>query len=98
MLRLIEQNVGLTTICCDDRIDSSVVVEVADRHAPADPGLVEDVARDRGDVDELAADVTRQQHRLPVMELRVDAFYRVEIVPLRDQQVLPAVVVIIEES
>ena len=44
------------------------------------------------------ASIAEQQHRLAVMQVGVVDFHRVEIVTLGDDEVLPAIVVVIEES
>src|SRR2546425_633609 len=59
---------------------------------------MENVPRIGGDIHEAVAGIAREEHWLAVMQVRILLLNRVEIVPLRDEKVLPAVVVVIEEA
>ena len=78
-----------------DRVDVAVVVEIAERGAAARPVLLEHVAREHAD--EAPGLVAQQQWRLQVAQVGRRLFDRVHHVPLRDEDVLPPVVVVVEE-
>src|SRR2546426_262928 len=59
---------------------------------------MENVPRIGGDIHEAVAGIAREEHWLAVIQVRILLLNRVEIVPLRDEKVLPAVVVVIEEA
>src|SRR5882762_5810832 len=95
---LVVQNMRRAAVGAGDRIDAAVIVDVSNGHAPPYPGLLEYIAGSRRYIDKLAADVAQEYHRLAVVQLRRLLLDIVHIVALRDEQILPAIVVIIEKT
>ena len=61
-------------------------------------GWLENAAGLRGNIHEPVAGIARQQHRFAVAQVGKVQFDGVEIVALRDQQIFPSVVVIVEKA
>src|SRR5215472_16020130 len=81
-LRFVEQDVCGAAIGGDHCIHEAIVVDVADRHTAANPGIVKNLRRDSGDIDELVAGLAHEHYRLPVVKLREALLDGVEIMAL----------------
>src|ERR1700737_2559014 len=82
----------------NDDVDAAVVVDVADGQAAAEPGLPEDGAGVGGHVYEAVAGVTDQKHWLAIVKIGIVDLHSVEIVALGNDEIFPAVIVIVEEA
>ena len=68
--RLVHQHVYGAVIRGYNRVQATVVVDVADGHASAYPRLLEPRSRERRDVFKILAGVVRKQHRFAIAEVR----------------------------
>src|SRR6202022_476937 len=82
----------------NDDVDAAVVVDVADGQAAAEPRLPEDCAGVGGHVYEAVAGVTDQKHWLAIVKIGIVDLHSIEIVALGNDEIFPAVIVIIEEA
>src|ERR1700757_448833 len=87
-----------TIVSSNDRVYSSVIIYVSRRQAARDPGVLKVGSRVRRHIYEIPARVSRQEHGFPVMEVWKCQLNGIHIVPLRDDEVLPTVIVIVEKS
>src|SRR5882762_113452 len=94
---LVVKHVCRPFIRIHNRVHASVVVQISDRHSPCYPRLLKYRPRLRGHVDKTLARIPRQQHRFAVSQIRGRHLHGIQIVPLRNQQVLPSVVVVVQE-
>src|SRR5882762_5824130 len=78
-------------------IHAPVVVQISGRHSARHPQLPKYRPRLSGHVDKTLTSISRQQHRLTVPQIRERQLHSVQIVPLRNQQVFPPVIVVVQE-
>ena len=95
--RIAIQHFRLTVEHGHHDIDVTIVVEIAERRAAPRQVLLEYAATRRRDIRELAVDVADEQRWLNVANRWVHFFNVVEYVTLRHEQILPAVVIEIQE-
>src|SRR5689334_7571323 len=96
--RFVVKDVDGAVVGGDYGVEAAVVVQVADCHATTEPRLAKNGAGGGGDVNELFAGVAEKKHRLAVVQIGVAELDGVEVVALGDEQVFPAVVVVIQEA
>src|SRR5882762_6289694 len=94
---LVMKHVCRSFIRIHNCVHASVVVQISDRHSPCHPRLLKYRPRLSGHVDKTLTRIPRQQHRFAVSQIRGRQFHSIQIVPLRNQQVLPSVVVVVQE-
>ncbi len=82
----------------DDGVEAAVIVNVADGHAAAEPGLMKDGAGVRGDIHELFAGVSKKKHRFAIVKVGIVEFDGVKVMALSDEKIFPAVVVVIQKA
>src|SRR3981189_3380676 len=92
------QNMDLTIIGRYHGVHSPIIIYVTGRQATRDPRVQKNTPRLRGDIDEAAAVISGQQHRFAIAKLRCLQFYGIEIMSLSDDEILPAVIVIVDEA
>ena len=96
--RPVVEHVCLPVIGGDHSIELAIVIDIADGHSPGRPGRLKQRSGSGGDVHKSVTGVSCQQHGFAVAQLWISQLHRVENVALRYQQILPAIVVIIEEA
>src|SRR5207245_8643139 len=93
---IIAQYVGLLADVGDHDVDIPVVVQIAEGGAPACPYRVEHRPGIHGA--EPAGEVPEQQWRLQILQIGRRAFDGVHHVTLCNEQVLPSVVIVVEQA
>src|SRR6266478_5974255 len=78
-------------------VQAPVIVQISDRQTARHPRLLKDRPRLRRYVDKALARIPRQQHGFTVPQIRERQLHCIQIVPLRHQQVLPPVIVVVHE-
>src|SRR5207249_8309283 len=96
--RFVAHDVDRAVVGGNDGVETAVVIDVANGHAAAQPRLAENDARCSGNVDELFTGVAQKKHGFAVMEIGIADLDGVKIVALGDQEILPTVIVVVEEA
>src|SRR5215469_15310071 len=91
------QNVHRSVIGGYDGIKPAVIVEIADCHPPCDPGLLEYAARLRRSIYKTMSGIAQEQHRFAIVQIRICQLDGIEVMPLGDEKVLPAVVIVVKK-
>jgi hypothetical protein len=89
---------GLSTASVLATLLYVTVVNVADGHAACCPRLVKDIARLRRNIHEAFSSIPRKKHGLFVVELRIVEFDSIQVMTLRDEEILEAVVVVVQKA
>src|ERR1700746_3538477 len=98
-LRFVAQDMNRAPVGRDRRVEAPVIVDVTNRQAASYPRLLESGTGVGGNIDErLAVHVPREQHGLPIVYLGGSLLNGIQIVALRDEQVFPTIVVVVEEA
>src|SRR5262249_33750896 len=92
------QNVYRPIIGGYDGVKPAVIVEIADCHSPCDPGLMEYAARLRRNIYKTMPGIAHEQHRFAIAQIRIGQLDGIEVMPLGDEKVLPAIVIVVEKS
>ena len=82
---LIAQHIKRPVIRGHDCVQTTIIVDVSNRHATPHPGFSKNATRLRRDVFKAVACVPCQQHGFAVAEVWKRQFDRVQIMPLRDE-------------
>src|SRR6267378_6923327 len=96
--RFVAENVDGAVVRGDHGIEAAVIINVADGHAAAEPGLLKNGAGVGGDVHELFAGVAKEKHRFAIVKIGIVELDGVEVVALRDEKIFPAIVVVIQKA
>src|SRR5579872_3137918 len=94
--RFVANHVSGPIVSGDDGVDAAVVIDVAGSQTAARPSFVKNATRSRGNIRKAVAGVAREQHRLAIVNLRAGELDGVEVVPLRYEEILPAVVIVVD--
>src|SRR5215475_11269588 len=97
-LRFVVQDVQTAIIRRDNGIDASIIINIPDRQSPRDPGNLKDSPRILRYVYKSFSRVPYENHGFAIPQVGRSQLHRIKIVALRDQQILPAVIVIINEA
>ena len=65
------KNVDGAVVGGDNGVEAAVIVNVANGHAAAKPGLMKDNAGVRGDIHELFAGVSNEKHRFAIVKVGI---------------------------
>src|SRR4051812_37686459 len=95
---LIADNIRGTIICCNYYVDATIIIQIAACKASPYPCLLKHVPSIRRRINKAFAVVVQQHQWLAITKLRITELDRIEIMTLGDDQVLPAVVVVVEET
>src|SRR5713226_1235981 len=96
--RFVVKNVDGAVVRGNDGVEAAVIIDVADGHAAAKPGPLKNGAGVRGDIHELFAGVSKKKHRFAIAEIWVVQFNSVQVVALRDKEIFPSIVVVIQKA
>src|SRR5437762_6225331 len=96
--RFVAKDVDRAVVGGNDGVETAIVIDVADGHAAAQPRLAEDGAGCTRNVDKIFAGVAQKKHGFAVMEIGIAELDGVKIVALGDQEILPTVIVVVEEA
>src|SRR5260370_11422017 len=96
--RFVVKNVDGAVVRGNEGVEAVAVIDVADGHAAAKPGPLKNGAGVRGDIHEILAGVSKKKHRFAIAEIWVVQFNRVQVVALRDKEIVPSIVVVIQKA
>src|SRR5882762_2788236 len=80
------------------RVQTTIVIQVADSQSPSNPWLLERSSGSGGDVCESCAGIAREQHWFAIMGARQELLYRFGKMTLGNEQIFPAVVVEVKQA
>src|SRR5215469_11729838 len=92
------QNVHGPVIGGYDSVKPAGIVEIADCHPPCDPGLLEYAARVRRSIYKTMSGIAQEQHGFAIAQIRIGQLDGIEVMPLGDEKVLPAIIIVVEKS
>ena len=94
---LVLENDCRPIVAVDDDVHPAIVVQVPKRHPASRARLPEIGSRIGRHIDELSFDVPHEQRWFQIAQMRLSELNVIHHMPLADEQILPAIVVVIEE-
>src|ERR1700722_4144423 len=96
--RFVAKDVSGAIVGGNHGVDTTIIVQVTGSQSAADPGLLKDFSGTGGHVHKAVPVIAEQEKRLAIAEIGIAELDSVEIVALGNQEVLPAVIVVVEKN
>ena len=94
---LVMKDVGRTVIRCNHDIERAIIIDVAHCQSPRRPLVLENLTRLRRNVHKFLSVVMQKKRWLKIAQMRKGELNRVQHVALRNEQVFPAIVIVVHE-